>query len=168
MSRPRVGFQIFGRTHPSATQLPTGICPSGWPQRVLFRLFPSSSPTLASILHFSPFLVFSVIFSLTEPRPHYSIDLIFSRFHFFFTFSGEKRVLHYTYNEGAPLPARQNKALEALFFMPYSWFAFLFVFPSSFSIIFRIYSPTLGHEKSKTGSSPIAFLFNVQNLGGAF
>ena len=120
-------------------------------------LFFASSPTLASIWHFSIFRPFFEILSLTEPRPHYSIDLRFSRFSFCFIFSGEKRVLHYTYSEGAPLPARQNKALEALFFMPYSWFAFLFVFPSSFSIIFRIYSPTLGHEKSKTGSSPIVF-----------
>ena len=151
----------MGTGTPSRDQLPTEKPPQRPSPTCLFRLFPSSSPTLASILHFSPFLVFSVIFSLTEPRPHYSIDLIFSRFHFFFTFSGEKRVLHYTYNEGAPLPARQNKAFEAFLFMPYSWFAFLLAFSHSCLIIFYIGTPTLGQEKSKTESSPIVFFFEV-------
>ena len=41
--------------------------------------------------------------------------------------------------------------------MPYSWFTFLFVFSHSFLIIFYIYTPTLGQEKSKTESSPIVF-----------
>ena len=109
------------------------------------------------------FSTFSCDFTSCRVRSPLPFRLEIFTFFIFLIFSGDKRVLHYTYSEGAPLPTAQNKALQPLFFMPYSCFAFFSVFSLSFLIMFRIYSPTLGRENSKTGSAPIVF-FGMSKL----
>ena len=129
----------------NACKLEGGVGPFGVTLFEFFCFGGSYFPTLAPKCHFSSFRPFLVILLVAESEAPYHFDLRFSLFSFFLIFSGEKRVLHYTYSEGAPLPTAQNKALQPLFFMPYSCFAFLLCFSCSFLIIFRIEFPTLGH-----------------------
>ena len=80
--------------------------PPHWRRNVTFHLF-----DLVSWFYWFP---------SQKPLTIWTWD--FHVFHFFFLLkkiSSEKRVLHYTYSEGTPLPARQNKALQALFFITY-------------------------------------------------
>ena len=128
------GFFCFGGSRSSRTS-------PHWRRNVTFHLF-----DVVSWFYWFP---------SQKPLTIWTWDFHF--FHFLKKKSSDKRVLHYTYSEGTPLPARQNKALQALFFITYPRSRFFSVFSSSFSIMFRIYSPTLGHENSKTGSAPIVF-----------